>query len=193
MFLKYKQRYQYYDQMMNRKIRTGFGTGLFDNIILHLAYEYPEKINWASISSNPNLTLEFIEKNIDKVNWQSLSRNPILTEEFIEKYEDRIDWIYLSTNSMLTEKIIDKYIDRLDLKNLSYNNSLTPEILEKYIDEKWDFGAIMEKKTTTLEFIDKHKDKFNFENITNPNLTLEYVKKNNLNLHDIIRYRMINQ
>ncbi len=44
-------------------------------LILEKLEKYPEKINWAYLSGNPN-TISLLEKNIDKIDWAFLSINP---------------------------------------------------------------------------------------------------------------------
>ena len=57
------------------------------NILQTLMEKYPCKDwSWFSLSYNPNITLDFIEKNLYKVDWKRFSYNPNLTVEFIEKY-----------------------------------------------------------------------------------------------------------
>ena len=51
------------------------------NILTYLLEKYPEKPwDWFWISMNPNLTMEFIEKNIDKINFSCLSQNRLTFE-----------------------------------------------------------------------------------------------------------------
>ena len=51
------------------------------NTLTYLLEKYPEKPwNWFGISHNPNLTIEFIEKNINKICFSSLSQNKFTFE-----------------------------------------------------------------------------------------------------------------
>ena len=44
--------------------------------------------NWYWISNNPNITIEFIEKNIDKIDFKYLSMNKfILYNKIVKKYK----------------------------------------------------------------------------------------------------------
>jgi len=50
--------------------------------------KYSDKLDWMSISSNPNITMDIIEKYPDKPwDWHGISRNPFNYEKelFIEK------------------------------------------------------------------------------------------------------------
>ena len=94
------------------------------------------------ISSNPNLTLEWIEKYPDK-DWDwgiyGISSNQNLTLEWIEKYPNK-KWYWgyggISSNPSITLEIIEKYINKIDFKVLSsntfeYHNKKVKRIFEK--------------------------------------------------------------
>ncbi len=60
-----------------------------DNTLISLLEKYPAKQswNWFSISRNPNITMEFIEKHLDKPwDWYGISCNPNITIKDIEKH-----------------------------------------------------------------------------------------------------------
>ena len=57
---------------------------------------HPEKINWDSLSENPN-ALPLLEKNLDKINWYLLSNNPGAIP-LLEKNLDRINWHMIALN-----------------------------------------------------------------------------------------------
>ena len=67
------------------------------NVTLELIEKYPNKLwKWKTMGSNPNLTLEWIEKYPDKPwHWgkYTISKNPNVTLEWIEKFPDK-DWYW---------------------------------------------------------------------------------------------------
>ncbi len=69
--------------------------------------------NWGKegLSSNPNVTLEFIKAHSDKP-WD-LSYNPNLTVDFIRQHLDEIEWIPLSSNSLNGVKTFT-FLDELE-------------------------------------------------------------------------------
>ena len=47
-------------------------------ILQYLFEKYPNKPwDWDRVSSNPNITMEFIEKNLDNISFQKLSHNKL--------------------------------------------------------------------------------------------------------------------
>ena len=48
------------------------------------------KLDWISLSSNPN-ALHLLEKNLDKIYWTHISRNPSIFEFDKKEYERKIE------------------------------------------------------------------------------------------------------
>lgn len=118
------------------------------------------------LSSNKNVTLDFIETNIHR-DWHwgmhGLSSNPNLTTEFVEKYKDKQwEWgsLGLSINLNMNQNFIEKYKDKLHWgpTGINHNKHLTEELIELYID-KIDFNNIGTNPNITTYFIEKHIDK----------------------------------
>jgi hypothetical protein len=80
---------------------------------MEMIEKYPDKLwNWSNLSSNQNITIEFIQKYSNKPwsryaigNKIDISYNPNITMEFIEKYPDKPwDWDNISKNLFTKEK-----------------------------------------------------------------------------------------
>lgn len=123
------------------------------NTLEKLIESYPNK-GWCynSLSSNPSITPEYVEKYIKGTrnpwNWGNygLSINPSITLEFIEKHINK-NWnwgkYWLSINQTITPKFIEKHIDKpwnWGKYGISRNYSITPEFIEKHIDKPWYWG-----------------------------------------------------
>ena len=65
-------------------------------------------LSWQEISSNPNLTLEFVEKNYDKMNWEQLSYNCYLNVDIVRKYFDKLNYQPLIHNKFLDFELIER-------------------------------------------------------------------------------------
>ena len=89
---------------LSRKKRTSLFRQLVEKEWSEYYWEfvlkYSNKLYWNSISHNPNITKDIIEKYPDKPwNWSGISRNPNITMEFIYKYSDKPwSWNVLSQN-----------------------------------------------------------------------------------------------
>lgn len=150
------------------------------NFTLELIEKYKslfDEYTWIHLSSNPNLSYEFIEKNSDKLCWLSLVvSNPLITVELIEKYAipKGIDWHYISQCKNLNEEFIEKYGQssvgqngegcpcKLDWNALSKNICNDEYLIEKYKDfVNWD---IISTRTDliNLEFIKKYDNFINY-------------------------------
>lgn len=154
------------------------------------------EFSWAYpfLSSSPEITLEFIHKNIDKKFYMyELSKNPVVTMDYVEANIYHI-WNFrgLSFNPNLTLEFLEKYyfedwawetcpllydIINLDFffkyPTLSYNwhylskaPFITPEIIESF-EKPWNWNGVSENPNLTLKFIKKHIDKINFKNLSN--------------------------
>ena len=92
------------------------------NSLQKLLPKYPDKPwNWGGLSSNPNITFDFVEKYPDKP-W---------------------DWYILSCNSNITFDIVEKYPGKpWSWNGLSFNPNITFDIVEKYPDKPWDWYGL---------------------------------------------------
>jgi hypothetical protein len=126
-------------------------------------------VDWYALSSNPNITFEFVKDNFDKPwNWSYLSYNPNITwsivKENIEKPWDICalsrnqnitfdivkenpdkpwDWSYLSINPSITWDIVNANIERpWDLYHLSMNPNIKWNDVKENIDKPWNWSAI---------------------------------------------------
>ena len=75
---------------------------------------HPEKPwDWYCISSNPNITIKFIEKHINKINFKYLSQNKFI-------YQNRLNeqiyafWILENTKNRLPQ-MVNRYIAKMFL------------------------------------------------------------------------------
>lgn len=158
----------------------------FDWTVINIDFESWKNIPdiakiWKGLSSNPNITLEFIENHID-MQWDysadGLSGNPIMRTWFIKKYS-RKHWAYgiygLSDNPGICEKLV-KSIPR---KSWYYPSlSKNPGISAKYIlynsDKNWNKRNVNLNITLSLDDL-KYID-INFHLLSmNKSLTHEMV------------------
>ncbi len=115
---------------------------------LHLpGYHWDMDIFWSKV----NVDLEYIEKNIkniNSVNWKYLSSNPNITFDFIIKHKNqKWNWNYLSRNPAISTKNIEDTLNNKDYlwclwdwNSISLNCNITIEFIEKYIDKiNWKF------------------------------------------------------
>ena len=86
--------------------------------------KHPEKPwEWADISWNPNLTMEFIEKHPEEDwNWNLISVNPNITMDIIEKHPEK-PWEleFVSQNPNITMEFIKKHVGQICFRELSGN------------------------------------------------------------------------
>ena len=78
----------------------------WDEYFWNFLMKYEDKLDWGRVSSNPNITMEFIEKYPEKPwDWDFISRNPNLTMAMIAKYPYKPwNWNHISLNNFTKEK-----------------------------------------------------------------------------------------
>lgn len=125
------------------------------NELEYLVMKYPNKSwHYYNLACNPNISLEFIEKNLwfrAKIRNHSnaLSKNPNITIDFINKYygyfyeksafvDTDWNWEWLSKNSNMTKAIIRQTMD------------IYP----------WDFVAMLDNPNMDTEFILENIERF---------------------------------
>lgn len=96
--------------------------------LLKVADIKPDLVDWVKISSDAELSEEFIEKHKDRVYWHDISVFQKLSESFIEKYNDDVNWYnILAYQKHLSDEFKEKHmwkVSPLLRKYLTENNSL---------------------------------------------------------------------
>src|SRR6185437_8041579 len=169
------------------------GYGLFDNIILHLFYQNKLVANFPNIHNNPNITLEFIEKNIEKIEIdRAVFLNPNLTLEFIEKHYNKLFLAEILRHPSLdlrkkeVRKFLKKHLEDISWENLSRNPHITLEFIEEYkllekmqnCDDLISNPAFNFRKKEFRNWFDKKDLIFNYLDLSwNPTLSFKFVKR----------------
>jgi hypothetical protein len=135
----------------------------YDRCGLNFTYILNRNFGLWGLSSNKNVTLEFIEQNVNG-NWHwglhGLSSNPNLTTEFVEKYKCK-GWHWgsmgLSQNLKMDQQFIDKHDRKLhwSVTGVSNNKYLTTDLMELY-QNKLDFQQLSSNPNLTTHFIEKY-------------------------------------
>jgi len=179
------------------------------NITMEIIATYPDlPWDWShGVSSNPNLTIEFIRQYICKEwQWVKISRNRGITMKMIETNPD-LPWSYvgISYNSNITtDMILTAPKEELDWSGISYNNaldfnlvigcpalpwnwraitmhpSLTIDIVLALPHIQWNFRVLSKHKNFTMEIIKANPDlPWRWVSIAeNPNLSDEFLEAN---------------
>lgn len=142
---------------------------------------FPNKVRWASIHENKNISVEFMEKHIIQIHTVGNHRN--VTEEFIEKHYARLDKAYISQNRRLPEAFFEKHLNTLDWLYMSANPGLSEEFFERHIDLV-NWGGICENTNISVAFYEKHIDKIdrydsNWIKLCSRNLPIEFFERHN--------------
>jgi len=137
---------------------------MFNNHVLRLAREYPEKINWKSISYNKDLSLKFIEENYQKLEslifkYDCVSLNFI--NELLAREPINFDWRLLLFNPNLdfrnqeTLTFIENHFQEISphLDVLSFHPNLTENFVKRYLNQDWILFVLAENKNISPEFV----------------------------------------
>lgn len=134
----------------------------------------------SQIYANPAVSLEFIE-NCDIISgWCSVSRNPNVTIQFLNKYPTKPwNWEELSKNLSFT--IIRANLTRheWDWKGISANPTLCLNFLQQHVaDYDWDWFSLSRNPCVTIEFLNATQHyKWNWSAVSqNPNITTDFVR-----------------
>ena len=139
------------------------------------------KINWKLLSSNPN-AIELLKANHSKINWKWLSENPNAIE-LLKENQHNIDWDWLSKNPAAID-ILKANLDKISWRNLSANpNAL--ELLKAYPDNI-DWGYLsMNSSTEAIELLKANSTKIDWDWLSrNPNPeAIEILRTNSDNIN----------
>lgn len=115
--------------------------------------------NWDLISSNPNLSENFIEEFKNFINWDKVSLNPNLTEKFIHKFKYLFDWNKVVKNRNFSEEFIKKNINRIPDNSISTkNNKKVPHYILNEYGNKFDWYVLAWNRNISDELLLKYKE-----------------------------------
>jgi hypothetical protein len=128
-----------------------------------------------NLSGNPNITWDYISKNLDK-NWNYyyLTENDIITLEIIESFPNlqwRFDILFGNPNitfdSILKNNMINYILNNnMYMYYLCQNVNITPEIVANNPHLNWDYKSLSRNHNMTSEFILQNLDKdWNFDSL----------------------------
>ena len=146
--------------------------------------EDTEKINWGSLSENPE-AIKLLEENIDKIVWLNLSSNHSpkaikLLKDQVEyenglskaqyaKLSNKISWLFLSSNPIAIE-ILAVNNNRIVWAALSNNpNPKAIDILNiNHYNINWD---VLSGNPNAIDILEANQDKINWEILSsNPSI-----------------------
>ena len=146
--------------------------------------EDTEKINWGSLSENPEV-IKLLEENIDKIVWLNLSSNHSpkaikLLKDQVEyenglskaqyaKLSNKISWLFLSSNPIAIE-ILAVNNNRIVWAALSNNpNPKAIDILNiNHYNINWD---VLSGNPNAIDILEANQDKINWEILSsNPSI-----------------------
>lgn len=159
-----------------------------DDIKNHYEYlnkhkdKIPDEI-WNIISSEKELTEDFIYKYKDYLNWKSISSCQSLSSNFIDKMIDYVYPIYIiETQKEFSEYFLKYHKDNINESNW-YNISKLYNFSEKFIIEMIDYINI-----NCLFFNENVSNKFIIENF---NIFLPCIKERFYSIHNSRRFSNI--
>jgi hypothetical protein len=164
--------------------------------------------DWKAISSNPNLTINFVKKyfkiklrikqlklkvNPEKIkkfanfDWYVVSSHHNITMDDIEQNPD-LPWVfkYVSKNPNLTMKFVEEHPENpqeeqgWDWNNISENPGITMEDIKNHPDKPWKWKYISKNPNLTMEFVKAHSDRlWDWSAIScNPNIKMDDIENN---------------
>jgi hypothetical protein len=132
-------------------------------------------MNLYSLNMHYNFSVEFLEKYSNIIKWHPLALNKHIQESFLEKYitfEGNNDnsqfWIDISSNTNISEEFLEKYIHKINLTLVSKNTNITERFVRKHID-KLDFYYLSQNTSLSNEFFDTYSKKIHWERFSQYN------------------------
>lgn len=171
-FFKAHQNENWYYGMEYHPVR-GQSLSTNPNMTMEWIDAFPDKPwDWMYLSQTIKMDLTWFRKHLDKPwNWSWLSKNPSITLEWIDAFPDKNWWwgnFGLSSNPHLDFAIVHKYPNKdWDWTKLSYNENLSTDWLRKMPDLPWEWHYISYHK------FEKEKKRFIQQHIQEAVKTIE--------------------
>ena len=140
------------------RFKFAIGPLWFKKNLLEFLKENPEKIDWYSLSSNPN-AIELLKENKELIDWDQLSQNPNAIE-LLKANPENINWNLLSLNYNAIE-LLKENPEKINWNCLSKNRNAI-EILEKNQDK---INWVLLSSNPSIFTYDYQKIKKNFEEL----------------------------
>lgn len=145
--------------------------------------ENREKLNWSSISKNPNLRLEFVENN-PQLPWNYFemgAETSLFSWEYIRDNQNKFYMPSIPMSPAITWDIIQDNWELCDTVwfhtplYISQNPNLTWEIVEQNPHLHWDMHSLTEHPMVTIDIFEQFEYKYYQTFSHNPNITMDYV------------------
>lgn len=137
------------------------------------------ELKWNDISSEQNLSEEFIREFQHEVDWKEISLCQRLSEDFIREFHAKVDWKNISRCQELSEDFITEFQGKVFWEEISLYQILSEHYIRKF-QQKVDWDNISWKQKLSLNFIRAFKNRINFD----------YLKKYNKNISKKIKYKI---
>lgn len=145
----------------------------------HILNKYPDKIVWEWLHLNPDIdkfyqrNMSLFEQNKNKINWDSLSRNPNAIH-LLEAYHGKINWEVLSVNPNIDKfvqrnvKLFEQNKDKINWDYLSGNPDAINLLEANKNKINWD---ALSRNPNAIHLLEANKDKIDWESLSgNPSI-----------------------
>jgi hypothetical protein len=143
---------------------------------------YDFKINYESLSKNPNITMKYVLDHIDKP-WDfiQLSLNKSITiEDVLENLDKPWDFYHISSTKKITIDIIKKYSQlKWHFPKLSSNPNITWKDIINNFNIDWYYPGLSINQNITIDIVlDNIENPWCYYNLSkNPNITYDIIQK----------------
>jgi hypothetical protein len=154
--------------------------------------------DWYTISSQSDLTLEFLRKHKGKIVWREYCRanKALLTLDFIEEFADYLDWSLISDIPM-PEDFIERHRGHVNWAVISEKQELSESFIIRYsFLIHWDKLSFSRKTRLSESFIKKYQFRLDWSGISetqklSENFIIEFRDK--VDWFEISRYQKLSE
>jgi hypothetical protein len=184
---EYKNTYDFLDA---NKDNILFGSVSNTKLPLEFCDKYKFLLGKDYLSTNENITEEFIVRNSNRMDLYGLNMRYNYSVEFLDKYPKFIVWYHLALNKHIPESFFEKFISFEEGKdnsqfwaNISLNTNISETFLEKYI-HKINFTSLSKNTNITERFARKYIHKLDFYELSmNTGLSNEFLDNYSEKIH----------
>ena len=182
---------EHIDDFMKRSVIENFTINYYDcakkhidNYINHLI-ERHERKNYKELEGHDKryLVMDEIDKMLKYIPiTKEIDKKYIENKVFFSDIDEKKFWGIISENPTIESDFIKKYQNKLDLSTIIYNNkNISEDFLDKWISflSKEEIKYVSSYINLSLEFIERHGDKLNWEAISmSQYMTSKFIFKN---------------
>lgn len=113
-----------------------------------------------------DINTDFIDANLEKIDWASLSKNKNLTPHLMKKYSNMLNWKIISKLQKLDELTIREFENFVSWNDISQFQQLSKEFIREFRHKvKWFLISVYQTNILDIDFLIEFKNEISWSSL----------------------------